>query len=222
MNYTVENPLPWCGLRPKPRLGRKTRNLWQRCLLLLGLALLALLPASPAWAQSPEDESFWHALTHTHFIEEGKKGPVVYLFLDPNCPYCHQVYTWLQNPVREGKIRLRVVVVGFLSPTSLPKAAAILAAKDPLQTLKENEEGFAIRDGLPSGGIAPASPAVVQKEAGILRRNLLFLQGKESLLANVPPNEVTVPLLVYRVAGKTHYLPTLPDLQQWKEIVGTG
>jgi thiol:disulfide interchange protein DsbG len=181
--------------------------------------LLAGLSGPVRAASTDHDEDFWQALTHTQYIAEGKQGPVVYLFLDPNCPYCHKLYDQLQGKVAKGKLRLRVVVVGFLSPSSRDKAAAILAAADPRAALAKNESGFAIRDGRPEGGIAPADSALVAKEAGILHRNFSFLQGKESLLDDVPPGAVTVPLLVYRRQGQLHYLVNLPTEEQWQEIL---
>ena len=188
------------------------------CSTLLLLSALSLPIACAAETATDHDKNFWQALTHTQYIQEGIKGPLVYLFMDPNCPYCHELYAWLQNPVAAKKIRLRIVVVGFLAPSSKAKAAAILGAGDPLAALQKNEAGFAIRDGKPEGGIAPATPVLVEKESGILHRNFAFLSGKESLLSDVPPGTVSVPLLVYQYRGQVRYLPTLPDHQQWQEI----
>lgn len=213
MSSIVDKKLPWY---------ESMKNKFLSLLLLCStLVLLAGFSFSPVWAADAEhDDTFWQALTHTQYIQEGEMGPVVYLFLDPNCPYCHELYTWLQNPVAKNEIRLRIVVVGFLVPeNSQAKAAAILGAKDPRAALQKNEEDFAIVHGEPMGGIAPAAPALVQKESGILQRNYAFLWGKESLLPNVPPGDVTVPLLVYRYQQQVRYLPTLPDQQQWQEIL---
>ncbi|MEY2341855.1 thioredoxin fold domain-containing protein [Acidithiobacillus sp. IBUN Pt1247-S3] len=201
----------------------RNKSLFLRFMVLCStLLLLSGLSLQAAWGQgapADHDEDFWKALTHTQYIQEGNKGPIVYLFMDPNCPYCHQLYTWLQNPAAANKIRLRVIVVGFLTPSSEAKAAAILGASNPRAALQKNEDGFAIHDDAPEGGIAPAAPALVKKEAGILHRNFAFLMGKESLLSDVPPNTATVPLLVYLYHGQTRYLPTLPDYQQWQEIL---
>ncbi len=211
-NSTVVSKSPWYASMPT--------KVPLHLFAFLGLFFLLAGASEPASAANAErDDYFWQALTHTQYIAEGKQGPVVYLFLDPNCPYCHKLYDQLQEKVAKGKLRLRVVVVGFLSPSSHAKAAAILSAADPRAALAKNESGFAIRDGRPEGGIAPADPTLVAKEAGILHRNFAFLEGKESLLDSVPPGVVTVPLLVYRSQGQEHYLVNLPTEEQWQEIL---
>ncbi len=190
------------------------------------LALSLLLPGCGAVqaAEPPPASShphrFWQALSHTRYIAEGHKGPVAYLFMDPDCPYCHQLFDLLQKPVAEGRVRLRAVVVGFLTPRSPGKAAAILGAAHPLKALQYNEAHFRFQHGRPDGGIAPASPAAVQKLRGTLARNYAFLSGKESLLPQLGlgPGVTSVPLLVYRKEDRAHYVVGLPDRAQWKAI----
>lgn len=192
---------------------------------LLALCLLCgptLSSAAPA-AHGDEDLSFWQALEHTHYIAEGSRGPVVYLFMDPNCPYCHQLFSWLQNPVSAGQMRLRVILVGYLIPgNSDAKAASILAAKDPLRALKANEDGFRVRDGQPEGAAPLADASTLAKMRPILERNYRFLQGKQSLLpGSAPEGYATVPFLVYREKGAVHYVVGLPNNAQWKALTGS-
>ncbi|WP_308389345.1 thioredoxin fold domain-containing protein [Acidithiobacillus sp. AMEEHan] len=203
------------------------RNRFLLAFLLL-LGSLVMFPSQPVRAQdaapqaADHDLQFWEALGHSYYVQEGTRGPLVYLFLEPDCPYCHVLYDWLQNPVSTGKLRLRVIIIGFPnSPSSMGKAAAILGAKDPVQALKENEKGFAIRDGAPEGGIAPASAALSQKQLGKLQRNFAFLAGKESLLdpQGVQQSGVSTPMLVYRSGKQVQYVLGLPDHQQWQQII---
>jgi len=111
-------------------------------LIIQGIATVAI--ARPATG-SDGDQDYWQALTHTHYIQEGSKGPIIYDFYDPNCPYCHEIYTWLQNPIHNKQIQVRFITVGFLTPSSAGKAAAILSAKDPLAALKLNENKFSTK-----------------------------------------------------------------------------
>ncbi len=75
-------------------------------------------------------------------IRMGRKGPVLTVFLDPNCIYCHLLYEKLQEPLAQGKLRVRYVVVAVVKQSSLQKAAAILGARDPAAALALDQEKF--------------------------------------------------------------------------------
>ncbi|MDE2149325.1 MAG: thiol:disulfide interchange protein DsbG [Gammaproteobacteria bacterium] len=90
-----------------------------------------------------------------HLIVEGPDtAPVLYVFADPNCIFCHRFYQMAEPLVKAGRLQLRWALVGFLQPTSAGRAAAILAARDPLQALRDNEVRFNVER--EAGGIAPA------------------------------------------------------------------
>ncbi len=72
----------------------------------------------------------------------GHAGPLMVVFMDPNCIFCHLLWEALQRPVAEGKVRVKVIPVGFLKPSSPAKAATILAAKNPAAAWANNEKGF--------------------------------------------------------------------------------
>ena len=116
----------------------------------------------------------------------GKSGPELTVFLDPNCIFCHMLYKEAAPLAAQGKLRLRVVMVGFLKPTSFGRAAAILMASDPAKALATDEHGFNTTK--EEGGIAPATdiPAKVKK-AVVANTNLLAKSG-----------EVATPTLLYR------------------------
>ena len=173
--------------------------------------------AQGATAAADHDLDYWQALSHTHYIEEGSKGPILYDFLDPNCPYCHQTYVWLLNPVDGGQLRVRFVIVGFLSPSSKGKAAAILAAPEPLAALRRTEKGFAMTQNGPEGGIEPADAAVIANVQKQLQFNQSRLDGKESELFGM--EGAAVPFLVYQRGKKIHYLLGPPDSAQWKDLL---
>jgi len=197
------------------------RRTWASAFLGFFLLLCSVSSFATPALHGDEDLNFWQALEHTHYIAEGERGPVVYLFMDPNCPYCHVLFSWLQNPIAAGQLRLRVVLVGYLTPSSAAKAASILAAKSPLQALKANEDGFTVRHGKPEGAAAEAPASVVAKMRPILERNYRFLQGKESLLPELAGGGATVPFLVYRREGKVHYVVGLPSHTQWQDLIGS-
>lgn len=85
----------------------------------------------------------------------GSGGPEITVFLDPNCIFCHRLYQRAVPLLAAGRLRLRVVMVGFLKPTSFARAAAILGAPDPARALAADERGFDVTD--EEGGIPPAT-----------------------------------------------------------------
>lgn len=93
----------------------------------------------------PQSKVIWSKLeTDAHWISEGKAGAkVVYVFTDPNCPYCKRFWNDAQPWVKSGKIELRHIPVGVLGESSRKKAAYILAAKDSTKALIDNESGKA-------------------------------------------------------------------------------
>lgn len=103
------------------------------------------------------------AAAKSHSIMVGTKGPVLTAFFDANCAYCHLLYTTLEKPVAEGKLRVRYVMVGLIKKSSAGRAAAILAAKDPAAALALDEHEFnAVKEegGLPEA-IKP-DPAIMK------------------------------------------------------------
>ena len=150
-------------------------NLTRQMAIRMGLMPRPLAPAKVAAAVAQHDT----------FIV-GKSGPELTVFLDPNCIFCHMLYKEAEPLVAQGKLRLRVVMVGFLKPTSPARAAAILMASDPAKALATDEHGFNTTK--EEGGIAPATeiPAKVKK-AVVANTKLLAKSG-----------EVATPTLLYR------------------------
>lgn len=87
-------------------------------------------------------ESLLQDMPKATWIAEGKSPHVVYIFFDPNCPYCQKLFTNLRPWVKDNKLQLRWVPTGTLTTTSKGKAAAILQDKDPLKALHRNEEHY--------------------------------------------------------------------------------
>ena len=87
----------------------------------------------------------WGQLEKSHWIADGREGAprTVYVFTDPNCPYCNKLWADARPWVDAGKLQLRHVMVGILTPTSAGKAAALLGAKDPAAALDAYERGHA-------------------------------------------------------------------------------
>ena len=105
----------------------------------------------------------WSKLESSHWIEDGKKDAprTVYVFTDPNCPYCNKFWADARPWVDSGKVVLRHVMVGILTPTSAGTAAALLAAKDPAAALSAYERGHMEQNGksIASGRVRPLADA---------------------------------------------------------------
>ncbi|APZ42638.1 thiol:disulfide interchange protein DsbG [Acidihalobacter ferrooxydans] len=86
-------------------------------------------------------------------VHQGHAGPMVYVFWDPSCIFCHKLWDELQPAIKAGKIQVNWVPVGFLKPSSPAKAATILAAPSPLAAMRTDERRFKVR--VEEGGITP-------------------------------------------------------------------
>ncbi|AOF86022.1 thioredoxin family protein [Hydrogenophaga sp. RAC07] len=89
----------------------------------------------------PMTEAVWGKLEKSHWIADGREDAprTVYVFTDPNCPYCNKLWADARPWVDTGKVQLRHVMVGILTPTSAGKAAALLGDKNPAAALDAYE-----------------------------------------------------------------------------------
>lgn len=108
----------------------------------------------------------------------GHSGPLMVVFMDPNCIFCHLLWEALQQPVAEGKVRVKVVPVGFLKPSSPAKAATILAAKNPAEAWANNEKGFDLHT--EEGSTKPLSHIPAVDEAAVKANTQLLHQTGET------------------------------------------
>ena len=85
----------------------------------------------------------WENLKGSNWIADGsdKAEQIVYVFTDPNCPYCKRFWKDARPWIDAGKVQLRHVMVGTLGESSQKKAAYLLSAKDPKAALLGNESG---------------------------------------------------------------------------------
>ncbi len=127
------------------------------------------------YVPKPDLNSLFQELEHRTYLAEGtQKSPkaVLYVFFDPDCPYCHLTWKALQ-PYEKVGLQVRWVPVAYLKPSSLGRAAAIMAAKDRVAAFRENEVKFDARNN--EGGLKPLSKPS-QAIASELRSNMVLLQ----------------------------------------------
>lgn len=93
----------------------------------------------------PMADAVWGQVEKSHWIADGSsKAPrIVYVLTDPNCPYCNKLWSDARPWINAGKVQLRHIMVGILTPTSAGKAAALLTSKDPSAALAAYEQANA-------------------------------------------------------------------------------
>jgi thiol:disulfide interchange protein DsbG len=133
-----------------------------------------------------------------HLISEGRAtAPLLYVFADPNCSFCYRFYKMAEPLVAAGRLQLRWVMVAFLQPSSAAKATAILAARNPLGALHQDEDRFDTAH--EAGGITPAA----SQDKGLQQ----VLQAHASAMDTVGANGT--PTLLYR-----------DEQGRWSTVVG--
>lgn len=169
---------------------------------LAALAMVGLVP--PAGAQTARQaEGILAQIGKATFIAEGKGSRVIYIFFDPNCPFCHRLYGMLRPFVGKDDLQFRWVPLGMLTASSLPKAAAILQSPDPLLAFHKNEDDYDFAaNGQPGGGIEPAA-TIGTKARSALAANLAIYNSQKLF---------GVPVVLWRKAdGAAEMIVGAPD-----------
>lgn len=142
----------------------------------------------------------------TTWISEGKGPHVIYIFFDPNCPYCHHLYENTRSWIKQGKVQLRWIPVGILTTTSAGKAAAILGAKDPRKAFYYNEDHYHRGGGIEEDIPSAATEKKLKANAALLARtgigavpDLLFKtkDGTPFLVEGSPPQSKLAVILAH-------------------------
>jgi len=89
----------------------------------------------------PLGNEMWQRLQSSTWIADGSADAprIVYMFSDPNCPYCNLFWKQARPWIDAGDVQLRHVMVGMLRPDSAGKSAALLAADDREAALNKHE-----------------------------------------------------------------------------------
>jgi thiol:disulfide interchange protein DsbG len=133
-------------------------------------------------------------------VDEGDaKAAPLYVFADPNCSYCNHLWNDLRPFVQAGQVRVHWAMVSFLKQSSAGRATAILAAKDRLAALTQDESKFDKAD--EEGGIPAQDPMPAEVRAALVAHgNEMGDAGGQG-----------TPLLVFRTGGKWYSLEGLPS-----------
>lgn len=125
--------------------------------------------------KSPSEQMFAD-IEQTNWVALGNTAaPVVYMFIDPQCPYCHDFMKSLRKDIEGGRVQVRLIPVGFRDDTRA-QAALLLAVPNA------QERWFKHLDG--DQQALPVTPGV--NEQGV-ERNMAVMQ---SWKLNVTPLSV--------------------------------
>ncbi len=102
------------------------------------------------------------------WIEEGTGGGILYVVADPLCGYCRKLHKALSPYIKEGKVRVRWIMTGILSPKSKELASRAIAAARTL-------DGDAIRrlyegTGLEGVEVDEKARQAVEENLSLVRR----------------------------------------------------
>ena len=127
-------------------------------------------------AQSKSDDRFefkspseqlYYDIENSNWIPLGQRGaPVMYAFIDPQCPHCHNMIEDLRGTYLDsGRVQLRIIPIGFREETRA-QAAFLLASPDPASRLYRYLDGE-----------EDAIPAKTEINQQGVQRNLALMQS---------------------------------------------
>lgn len=112
-------------------------------------------------AHSPAAKAFQKAHDTNWFEQGNPKAPhLMYVIAEPNCSACHYLYQTIKPYIAKGNLKVRWIIVSFLKPSSLGKAAAIIASKNPAQAFAKDEVNF--NSSTETGGIQAIKPVPIK------------------------------------------------------------
>lgn len=148
----------------------------------------------------PMADGVWRQLERSRWIADGRDSAprIVYVFTDPNCPYCNKLWADARPWVDGGKLQLRHVIVGILTPTSAGKAAALLNDKNPVAALAsyEREHVASTAKTLASGQPRPLADSGLKPMSSVPPALRAQLDANEKLMASLGLQ--ATPALVWR------------------------
>nr|WP_321270282.1 thiol:disulfide interchange protein DsbG [uncultured Tolumonas sp.] len=155
---------------------------------------------------TPMAKQVWSRLEKSTWIADGESNAarVVYMFTDPNCPYCHQFWQQARPWVDSGKVQIRHIMVGIISHDSPAKAAALLNTNNPSEALRIFEES----KGKNSKLLDPI-PVVIQRK---LDENQLIMDSVDAV--------ATPTLLYFDDTGHLQQQQGMPKPDELNQILG--
>ena len=120
------------------------------------------------------EKNILQAAKMAHWFEQGDpEAPHrLYVIADPNCRACHYFYQSILPYIHSGQVVVRWILVAFVKPSSLGRAAAIVSADNPAKAFAENERRFNRVSEV--GGVSPLT-TISDETKHMLTENLAFI-----------------------------------------------
>lgn len=111
-------------------------------------------------------QKLYAAVERANTVTLGKdSAPIIYAFLDPQCPHCHEFIKDIRKDYIEGgQLQIRMIPVGFRDETKA-QAALLLASPDPQSVWFRHLDGD-----------KTALPASIQTNLQAVEQNLALMQ----------------------------------------------
>lgn len=150
------------------------------------------------------------AAQNASWFEQGNpKAPhQLYVIAEPNCSACHYLYESIRPYIGNGSLKVRWIMVAFLKPSSLGKAATIVSSRNPAQALESDESGFNAEN--ESGGIVPKQN-IYPGAKKVIMKNTAFMKSY---------GFKRTPIIIFKTtSGKTEVLRGTPEQNKWPQIL---
>ncbi len=95
-------------------------------------------------SEPSKSEKFYAEVEKANWLALGQKtAPALYVFIDPECPHCHDMISDVRKSgyLEKGLIQLRLIPVGLMNENSLAEASFLLAAPNAEELLYKHLDG---------------------------------------------------------------------------------
>ncbi|EKE71647.1 thiol:disulfide interchange protein DsbG [Gallaecimonas xiamenensis] len=157
----------------------------------------------------PRNQAAWQTLGESAWVVDGNpKAPrIIYVFTDPECPYCHRFWQQARPWVEAGKVQLRHVMVGIIREESPDESAAVLAAADPAKALDAHQHGY-------------RQPGYAMDTSGITEAARQQVEANNDMMTELGIH--ATPAIYYQEAdGTVRTVMGLPQGDKVEEVMGS-
>ncbi len=162
---------------------------------------------SKAAAKTPITTAAIESEAHGFTVGSPMAARTVYVFFDPQCPHC--AVLWQSAKPLKSQAKFVWIPVGLIGAKSVAQGATILAAKDPIAAMEENEASvLEQRGGIAAAGDSDAQKPVVEKNTALFNRF-----GFESVPSFVALHAQTGALVTHEGSMPTADLAAILGLQ---------
>ena len=119
--------------------------------------------------QKDQSKVFEKIKASNSYFTEGsdKSNKEIFVFFDPNCGYCKQLWANLRPIVNSGTLKVHWMPVAILGDSSKNLSATILQSNSPAETMSDLEKGHI--EGLPENEIKSSTIDVLNKNVNFMK-----------------------------------------------------